>query len=702
MANLTSSLTIKLIDEVSKPARSVAQALKDAEKAAEAVAKGMGRTAGSDPFRRQLASLKLTASELRDVRKEWLLYARASKQAMGAEWVAKGAARMRAWERQTIASIRAAKREQMAFGKTIGMAAAARGGRFGALGGAASDFASFALPGAAGMAMGLGVGAVGGMAVGGATAYSVKKAIDFDKAMAEVRKKVNLDAGASFADVETMINASARRIGIAREEVAGLVAQAGQAGVEFRDLAGFMDLTTKGAVAFDVPAREMAQKLAEIKAATGWTNAELGEFVDKVNMLGDIGASAERDIVEMFGRSAAAAKAANVPLDTTLAVTTALNSIGMQPEVASRFWNAFSSKLRTFDGKEAAKNLMELGLSLKEVQEGMKSDATATPTILKLLEALDKSAEKARIGQGLFGREWWDEAARSGQALPEIVKNLRNLMDTAKWRGSSDQALNLQLETTANHLDRIKALASEVGDALGRWALPGINKAIDSTIRTVEDWMHPKGPSTAPGSLANYEARLGLQEKPKAPPPASFLGLSGALRASGAGKAKGGPSWAASPQAGPVGVTGGVSANYLPAFQRMQGAPSLDLSSLNAAKAAIDIAGTALQSLNTTVTPRVDASSVEAVKGSAEGAHAAVESLNMTASPTVNTGSIDAAIAKANELRSLLSGIGAQAAAAGNAAANAAAQTSRAAAAIGSAASAARSNYVVPSIPGRT
>jgi hypothetical protein len=105
MANLTSSLTIKLIDEVSKPARSVAQALKDAEKAAEAVAKGMGRTAGSDPFRRQLASLKLTANELRDVRREWLLYAHASKQAMGAEWAAKGAAQMRAWERQTIASI---------------------------------------------------------------------------------------------------------------------------------------------------------------------------------------------------------------------------------------------------------------------------------------------------------------------------------------------------------------------------------------------------------------------------------------------------------------------------------------------------------------------------------------------------------------------------------------------------------------------
>ena len=244
MANLTSSLTIKLIDEVSKPARSVAQALKDAEKAAEAVAKGMGRTAGSDPFRRQLASLKLTASELRDVRKEWLLYARASKQAMGAEWATRSLSHMRAWERQTVASIRAAKREQLALGKSIGMAA--RGGRLGALGGAAPDFASFALPGAAGMAMGLGAGAVGGMAVGGATAYSVKKAIDFNKAMAEVRKKVNLDAGATFADVEAMINASARRIGIAREDVAGLVAQAGQAGIEFKDLAGFMELTTKG------------------------------------------------------------------------------------------------------------------------------------------------------------------------------------------------------------------------------------------------------------------------------------------------------------------------------------------------------------------------------------------------------------------------------------------------------------------------
>lgn len=643
MANLTSSLTVKLIDDVSRPARSVAQALRDTERAAEAVAKGMGRS-GSDPFRRQLASLKLTASELRDVRREWLLYARTSKQAMGAEWATKGAAHMRAWERQTIGSLRSVRREQIAFHKAAGLVGgASSGGRLSRLGGAASDFASYALPGAAGMAMGLGAGAVGGLAVGGATAYGLKKAIDFDKAMAEVRKKVTLDQGATFADVEAMINASARRIGIAREEVAGLVAQAGQGGIEFKDLAGFMDLTTKGAIAFDIPARDMAQKLAEIKAGTGWTNKELGEFVDKVNMLGDTGASAERDIVEMFGRSAAAAKAANVPLDTTLAVTTALNSIGMQPEVASRFWNAFSSKVRTFDGKDAAKGLHELGLSLTEVQEGMKSETTATPTILKLLEALDKSPDKARIGQGLFGKEWWDEAARSGQALPEIIKNLRNLMDTAKWKGSSDQALNIQLETTANHLERIKSLAGEVGDAFGRWALPGINRAIDSTIRKVEDWMHPKK-SDGPGSVEGYEQRWGLGDKPKEPPSPIFTGLpaSGLRRKYWAGGIA------------PRGA--GISSNTMPAFGRMDGAPSRDIGAMNPDAAKVDLPGTGLN-----IRPHVDVSELEAARATAGDAKAALDGLNVSVAPQVGTGSLQEALSLARSINAELSQIGARA-----------------------------------------
>ena len=570
MANLTSSLTIKLIDDVSKPARTVAQALKEAEKAAEAVAKGMGKS-GSDPFRRQLASLKLTANELRDVRKEWLLYARAQKQAMGADWAAKGAATMRAWEKQTVSSIRAAKKEQLAFSKSIAAAAGARGaGLGGKLRGGLSDFATFALPGTAGMAMGLGAGAAGGLAVGGAAAYSMKEAIAFDKAMANVRKKVNLAPGQSMADVEGIINNAARSMGMARTEAAEMAATAGAAGVDFKDLASFIDLTAKSATAFDMPAKQAAQAIAEVRAQTGWTNPQLKTFADKVNYLGDTSAAAEKDVLGMFQRSAAAAKASGVDFDTSLAAMTALRSGGMQEDVSARFFANFAQRLRVAGqlGKKSAEGFKELGLSLEDVRKGMQVDAQGT--ILKVLDRLEKSPDKVGVGLKIFGQEWADEAARFTQVIPEMRRLMEGLRIGA-YQGSLDTALKIDLDTTTKKFDQLKASASELADTLARPMLPGLNSVLDgatSRIESLINWLNPKKPAAPqPGSIANYEDRFRLNAN-TAPPKPVFNQMPGAGFGYGTNKA-----WATNADTSMVAGRASISENILPAFSRMQGIP---------------------------------------------------------------------------------------------------------------------------------
>jgi hypothetical protein len=65
MPNLTSSLAVRLIDDVSKPARTVAQALRDAEKAARDVAKGMAGAGATDRFVKSLSGLKAHAQGCR-------------------------------------------------------------------------------------------------------------------------------------------------------------------------------------------------------------------------------------------------------------------------------------------------------------------------------------------------------------------------------------------------------------------------------------------------------------------------------------------------------------------------------------------------------------------------------------------------------------------------------------------------------------
>lgn len=329
--------------------------------------------------------------------------------------------------------------------------------------------------------------AVGGYyAVRKAIRSTVGEAVTFEKAMADVKKKVDLPVGESWEGLERTIVKSAIAFGRSREEVAALVAEAGAAGIGFYDLAEFTKLATKAAVGWDMKADEAAQKLSEIRAATGWTIPQLTDYADKVNALGDTSAAKERDIVEMFSRAGAAAQAANVSFDASLASLTALKSIGMQEEVSARFFVAFTGRLRTAThaGKKAAEGFKMLGTSAERVEKGMKTKPV--DTMIDVLERLERSPDKAAAAIKIFGREWWDEAARMGQAIPELVKNLRTLSEPANWKGSLEKNLNIELATAANHLDRLKTLASEVGDRLGKWALPGINKSIEDIIAAMD------------------------------------------------------------------------------------------------------------------------------------------------------------------------------------------------------------------------
>lgn len=357
---------------------------------------------------------------------------------------------------------------------------------------------------------------------------TVGQAVSFEKAMAQVRKKVDAPDEAGFQRLEGTINRVAVEYGLARAQVAELVAEAGAAGIAFADLERFMRLTAKAAVAWDMSAPEASQKLAEIKAGTQMTIGEMEVLANKINGLGDNSAAKERDIVEMFQRAGAAAKAAGVSFDVSLAALTAVRSTGLQPEIASRWFAAFTGGLRTIEegSAKSKEGLKLLGLDAKKVADGMKRDALGT--MLDIFDRLQKSPEAATAAIKIFGKEWWDETSRAAQALPELKKQLEFLRD-GKWSGSLDKTLGIELATTANHLERFKALVSEIGDRMGRWALPPLNNAIDGLIKKYDElkerlenkratvdpsenpqWAEGQDPSQAPDvqALGNWIDRM--------------------------------------------------------------------------------------------------------------------------------------------------------------------------------------------------
>lgn len=340
-----------------------------------------------------------------------------------------------------------------------------------------------------------------------AAGATVGKSISFEKAMAEVRKKVDgMDDPAAFAQMGEAVSKWAIAYGRAREEVAALVAEAGAGGVSLKDMPEFVRINLAAATAWDATADKTSNALAKIRAATQWTNPQLEEFVDKVNALADAGSAKEMDVVDMFQRAGAAAKAAGVEFDTSLAFLTAMNNVAIAPEVAARGFNAFASTLRTASDQQdrVDEGLKMIGLSAKKVEKGMKADARGT--MLDVLDRIEKSADKAKVAIKIFGKEWWDEVARAGQAMPEIRKNLDIVNDPKRWQGSAQGNLNIQLATTDNHLKRLSALTSEVGDKLGRWALPAINEGIEKIIAGMDALEKRAADKKAEASLAEKVA----------------------------------------------------------------------------------------------------------------------------------------------------------------------------------------------------
>lgn len=486
-------LFLDLVNRLSPGAKVAARDIKSIKQAAGELKREKGGEALAAGLNKVAPAGRKAAGEIRAVKAE----ARQLAGERGPQHLAGGLDKAAGSARRLRRELDATKRSQRDFVRNaplgaaaIGMRAHDRKGRGG--GPAGSD------GGAGGGGFGLGAAAAaagrsalmplaaaygGYRAVSLAARSTVGQAISFEKAMADVRKKVDgMDDPAQLAAMEKSISKWAITYGRSREEVAALVAEAGAGGVSRADMPEFARINLAASTAWDVSASQAGNALAKIRAATQWSNKELEVFVDKVNALADAGSAKEMDVVDMFQRAGAAAKAAGVEFDTSLAFLTAMNNVAIAPEVASRGFAAFASTLRIASDKpkRVAEGLKMLGLSTKSVEKGMKTNATAT--MMMVLEKLEAHADKAAVAVKVFGQEWWDEVARAGQALPEIRKALAIVRDPKKYTGSAMGNLNIELSTSAKHLEQLKALVGDVGDRLGRWALPGINASIKLLI----------------------------------------------------------------------------------------------------------------------------------------------------------------------------------------------------------------------------
>ena len=111
--------------------------------------------------------------------------------------------------------------------------------------------------------------AAGGAALAGAGAaltapivFPVKEAMEFESAMADVKKVVDFDGAEDFNEMSKAIQNLSLKIPMSAKELSAIVASGGQAGIEKENLLAFAESAAKMGVAFDVSADQAGDMMA--------------------------------------------------------------------------------------------------------------------------------------------------------------------------------------------------------------------------------------------------------------------------------------------------------------------------------------------------------------------------------------------------------------------------------------------------------
>lgn len=320
------------------------------------------------------------------------------------------------------------------------------------------------------------------VATAGALIAPIKVAIDFESSMAEVKKVTDLSEGHSLQALSEDILNLSKKLPMAVDGIAALVAEGGKLGLASKEALKFGEVAASMGVAFEISAEEAGDNIGKMMASLG-TNVEgIKNLGDSINYLADKGASDGKNLIEIISRMGGTAKVINLSEDSMVALAATLDEVGMASEVAGTALNDMFMKLSRADTLGADEAFARLGLSAEEMKEMMAEDSSkAITTLLESIKQLDSQDQINTIGE-IFGTG--DGTVRSIIALSSNVDRYTELVKMAsseEKKGSMDRELINKAETTASVLQIMGNHFKAISITIGQNFLP-IVKSIASGI----------------------------------------------------------------------------------------------------------------------------------------------------------------------------------------------------------------------------
>ncbi|WP_353270570.1 phage tail tape measure protein [Wolbachia endosymbiont (group A) of Hedychridium roseum] len=343
-------------------------------------------------------------------------------------------------------------------------------------------------------------------------AAPIKVAIDFESAMADVRKVVEFN-GDNEANIFTRkLKKLSREIPLSAAELAKIAASGGQLGIDKDKLLEFTTTVAKMATAFDMSAEQAGDSIAKLANIYGIAVEKMEGVGDVINYLSDNTAAKAKDMVEALAIVGGTAKQFGLDIKETSSLVNAFISLGKQPAKAATAINALLSKLQTAEGqgKEFRAALESIGITAEEMsQKVAQNGQEALLYFFKTLEKIDKQ-ERSQILLNLFGQEYQDDIALIVGSLEEYKKAIGFVTDKEKYNKSMQKEFNNRASTTANNLQLLKNTIAELGMNLGSVMLPPLNwiSKILRSISTGIAWFAEKCPILTTGVMSIISALI--------------------------------------------------------------------------------------------------------------------------------------------------------------------------------------------------
>lgn len=327
---------------------------------------------------------------------------------------------------------------------------------------------------------------LGDIAKGGAFAMpfiaGAKAAIEFESAMADVRKVVDFDSPAQFKQMGDDVIRMSTKLPMAATGIAAIVAAGGQAGLARGELTRFAEDAVKMGIAFDSTAEESGDMMAKWRTSFRLTQDQVVALADKINYLSNNGPATAKQISSIVTRIGPLGEVAGLASGQIAAMGATLAGMGVQEEVAATGMKNFMLTLTA--GASATKQQQQvfkaLRMDAKKVAVDMQKDAQGT--IVRILTAISKvdKTKQASVLQTLFGRESIGAIAPMLNNLDLLKKNFENVGDETKYAGSMNKEYEARAATTANNIQLLQNRVVATGNAIGSVLLPPINGFINA------------------------------------------------------------------------------------------------------------------------------------------------------------------------------------------------------------------------------